>query len=278
MKKLVAGMARVNRDEFMEMFDIGVPKDKTVEGNEDVLLLYSSDKALPDNRERDLPLLSPNKATKHCNTLKIILTEPNKKECLAIVGQWESYHIQKYMRLPPNQDRLVSVNEKHALRPVSRLFGDKGLQNQIPSPLTVYQYDKTLVNYLRSLDKVLMELKPIAQKVAKENTIIVMVCNHGQSELLMNFACSSLARGFDLSQLLVFATDLETKALAEGLGLACFYDHTVRLTIFMDIFYTGCCSYVAHTRSTGITVYNVRTLPPCRNRPPKDTPTRSFQE
>jgi hypothetical protein len=42
----------------------------------------------------------------------------------------------------------------------------------------------------------------------------------------MNFACSARTRGFDLSQVLVFATDLKTKALAEGLGLTAFYDET----------------------------------------------------
>jgi hypothetical protein len=51
-----------------------------------------------------------------------------------------------------------------------------------------------------------------------------MVCNYGQSELLINFYCSATFRGFDLGQVLVFCTDLETKALAERLGLVAFYD------------------------------------------------------
>lgn len=54
-----------------------------------------------------------------------------------------------------------------------------------------------------------------------------MVCNHGQSELLMNFVCSANARNLDLSTVLVFATDEETKDIAEGLGLAAFFDKTV---------------------------------------------------
>jgi membrane-anchored protein YejM (alkaline phosphatase superfamily) len=131
------------------------------------------------------------------------------------------------MRLPPNQDRKVEVNAKHPLRPVSRLHGDHGLQQQIPDADSIQQYSATLVTYLSSLNKVLAELKPIVKRIARDNTVIVMVCNHGQSELLMNFACSSHARGFNLQQVLVFATDLETKALAEGLGLTVFYDHTV---------------------------------------------------
>jgi hypothetical protein len=34
-------------------------------------------------------------------------------------------------------------------------------------------------------------------------TVVVMTCNHGQSELLLNFVCSTKARGFDLTNVLV---------------------------------------------------------------------------
>ena len=135
------------------------------------------------------------------------------------------------MRLPPGQDRKVQADEKYPLRYVSRLHGENGLQQRVPTPVSVKTYDETLVTYLSSLESVLEELKPIAQQAAKkDDTIIVMVCNHGQSELLMNFACSSRARGLDLSQVLVFATDMETKELAEGLGLLAFYDKKVRVS------------------------------------------------
>ena len=51
-----------------------------------------------------------------------------------------------------------------------------------------------------------------------------MTCNRGQSELLMNFACSSRARGFDLQNVIVFPTDMEMNELAEEMGLATFYE------------------------------------------------------
>lgn len=227
-KSLFAGMALVNRDDFFEKFDVGVPKDDTKEGNEEVLVFYGGEEALPKNHSSDsLALHSVDEATKHCNTMKVVFTQPRKqRECLALVGQWESYHVHKYMRLPPG-NKNIEVNLKHPLRYVSRMHADSGLLQRIPTPAKVKEYDQALVAYLSSLDKVLEDLKPIAQKVARDNTIIVMVCNHGQSELLMNFACSARARGIDLSQVLVFATDLETKALAEGLGMATFYDQTV---------------------------------------------------
>ena len=47
--------------------------------------------------------------------------------------------------------------------------------------------------------------------------------------MLLNFVCAAKSRGLDLSAVLVFATDKETKDLAEGLGLVAFYDETVRI-------------------------------------------------
>jgi hypothetical protein len=43
----------------------------------------------------------------------------------------------------------------------------------------------------------------------------------------MNFVCTSRARGFDLSSVLLFATDEETRDLAHGLGLNVFFDEKV---------------------------------------------------
>jgi hypothetical protein len=70
----------------------------------------------------------------------------------------------------------------------------------------------------------LERLAPIAAKVARNKTLVVMVSNHGQSEVLVNFVCSAKTRNLDISAVLVFATDVETKALAESLGVGVFYD------------------------------------------------------
>uniref|UniRef100_A0A7S2SC18 Nucleotide-diphospho-sugar transferase domain-containing protein n=1 Tax=Eucampia antarctica TaxID=49252 RepID=A0A7S2SC18_9STRA len=90
---------------------------------------------------------------------------------------------------------------------------------------------QTMKEYLDSRVDLLKRLRPIAEKIARKNTIIVMVVNKGQSDLLMNFACSSKAKDFDLSNVLVFATDEDTYKIVAGLGLAVFYDSK----IFKDI-------------------------------------------
>ena len=104
---------------------------------------------------------------------------------------------------------------------------NKGMTQYAPRPLAVQRYDSMLVEYLQGLKSVLAKLSPIASKVAKNNTIVVLVCNHGQSELLVNFICTNKARGLDLGQVLVFATDTKTRDLVEGLGVTAFFDEKV---------------------------------------------------
>jgi len=110
LQDLFAGAGRVNRNDFVQSYDVGVPLDPSTDGNNDVLLLYSSPGSLPpktaamaaSSTSSSIPLYdSVQEATKNCDTLKLILTQPNKhRECLAIQGQWESYHVHKWMRLP----------------------------------------------------------------------------------------------------------------------------------------------------------------------------------
>jgi len=89
---------------------------------------------------------------------------------------------------------------------------------------------KMLETYLDSIDDIIQELTPIVDKIAIDNTIVVMVCNFGQSQLLANFACSAKSKGIDVSNVLVFATDQETKDLAEAVGLTAFFEKRVRTT------------------------------------------------
>ena len=91
-----------------------------------------------------------------------------------------------------------------------------------------------MLPFIKSVDKLLDELRPIAESVKKANTIIVMVVNKGQSVLLMNFVCSAKAKGFDISNVLLFATDLETLELARGLGVTAYYDKWVIIVGIMS--------------------------------------------
>ncbi|CAB9496552.1 Nucleotide-diphospho-sugar transferase [Seminavis robusta] len=228
-RKFVTGMAHVDKAAFTEKFELGVPLDQPTKGSEDILLLYSGRKSMPTKYQRSLATniqqLTTEEATENCLFLNMIYThhEGQREQCTAIIPQYESFHIHKWMRLPSGKG---GVDKNNPLRPVGR-----GLQPNGIDPFKVPIYERhtkrlweMLRKYLDSVDDVLNELRPIVNRIKIKNTVIVMVCNHGQSELLVNFACSTHARGLDISNIIVFATDEETKELAESVGLAAYYD------------------------------------------------------
>ena len=145
-------------------------------------------------------IMSVDDATKNCNNLHVVLTNQDRnKQCIALVGQYESFHVQKFMRASPEPDpaagHTYSVNKfkidpSYPLRLVNRgMKTDGGKSIHTPTIKHAQTNWKNLVPYLQSLDDVLTKLKPIAESVAKNNdhnTVIVLVCNFGQSELLMN--------------------------------------------------------------------------------------------
>jgi hypothetical protein len=96
--------------------------------------------------------------------------------------------------------------------------------NTAPSLETTKVYWEILQRYLAAFEENIKKLEPIVQPIAIQNTVIVMVCNFGQSELLMNFICHAKRRNLDLSNVLIFATDEETRDLVASMNIAVFYD------------------------------------------------------
>lgn len=80
-----------------------------------------------------------------------------------------------------------------------------------------------MLTYLTHLQTIQDELKSTLKKIAIDNAVVVLTVNKGQSELLVNWVCSSRSRGFDLKNAIVFPTDVFSKEIADGLGLATFY-------------------------------------------------------
>jgi len=235
MKKYAVGLGRVDRDEFASTFDMGVPLDPSESKNSEVMLLYSTVGALPSDSAAaseaasmtTMPLLKAKEATANCDFVNVVLTDfsAKRRQCVAIMGQYEAFHIQKFMRLP--EEDGAKLDPEVSLRLVNRGSQASGRMSTKPPTLEETRaYWSILTQYLESLDSVLEQLRPIAEKVAVNNSIVVLVCNFGQSELLLNFVCAANSRGIDLSAVLVFATDEETRDLAESHGLAAFYDKT----------------------------------------------------
>ena len=181
----VSGLGFVDRDEFASAFDIGVPLDETQTGNDRVLLLYSDPNAFPQNDGKGP--ISVEDATVNCHNLHLILSHPRNHQCIAIMGQYESFHVHKYMRINSETGKMDAN--------VPLTYQSRGKQQngrisaKVPTTESVKFHWESLVTYLSSLDAALADLKPILEQVAihnDNNAVIVMVCNFGQSELLLN--------------------------------------------------------------------------------------------
>ncbi|KAL7539259.1 hypothetical protein ACHAXR_010753 [Thalassiosira sp. AJA248-18] len=236
------GLARVAKDDLMRTFDFGVPPNANTE-DLDALILYNKKEALPSDENvaraaryedptKPLPFLTANTATENCDTMNVILIDNpgNTRQCFALVGgQYQSYHVHRWMRR--NDGNYQKLNAAMPLKPVSRGLTAAGkLEFPAPAHKAVRRSQERLLTYLTEADGIKSRLNQLLQKM-NQKAIVVLTCNHGQSELLMNFACSARARGFDLRNVLVFPTDLETKELAEGLGLTTFYEESLMASI-----------------------------------------------
>ena len=234
------GLARVSKIDLMETFDFGVPINANSEGL-DALILYNTQAALPSNKEiaraarhedstKPLPLLSAKTATENCDTMNVVLINNpgSTKQCFALVGgQYQSYHVQRWMRRPDYGPLTPTM----PLKLTSRGWTKDGRQDFVPpSANHVKEHQERLLTYLTEADNIKSRLRQTLGKM-KQKTVIVLTCNLGQSELLMNFVCSARARGFDLQNVVVFPTDLETKELAEGVGLVTFYEEKLMASI-----------------------------------------------
>ena len=197
--QFASGMHLVDREDFAGAFDTGVPLDPSGFGNDRVLLLYSDPSAFPSGGEKTSksPVVSARDATANCNNLHIVYTQTGrKKQCVALMGQYESYHLHRFMRVDKTEKR-GAVDPSLPLVQVSRGYQQNGRKShKVPTVENSETHWDNLVAYLQSLrgkDNFLeATLDPILKKVASHNdhnTVVVMVCNFGQSELLWNCAC-----------------------------------------------------------------------------------------
>ena len=254
--KLVMDYATVPRDDFNELLEIGVPMDDVSDkdGMNEVLVLYTDERTLPFRKKQDKKKdfgrkegIDATTALENCHTVRVILQEPakgnGKRQCIAIVSQWESWHIHKFMRMPKKYDG-VQVDVKYPLRYVSRSMQDSGKDNKFPElhKDTIPSY-AGLIEYLTNLDRILNELKPIlsdalkqsnhgetsttSEVMKKSKSMVVMVCNKGQAHLFHNFVCNARSKGLDLSRIIMFATDKYTVQLCHDLKIHVYYDETI---------------------------------------------------
>jgi len=245
-ENFAVGAALVDRQEFVSTFDTGGPPPLQPSGkNQQVYLLYQTAASIPNKHKEAIqfassdsnglpPVLDVPTAISECTSLNIIYTKPMSSlhQCVAIVGQYESNHILRYMRM--------GDKPKNPLERVGRGMRPNGI-NEFPPPNTKLQEHnwQQLVSYFTNgLPQAKEELKPIVERMtgvktssllknndenASRPAIIAMVSNLGQADLLTNFVCTAGDK-MDLSRVLVFCTDEETLHIAQGLGLNAYYN------------------------------------------------------
>jgi flagellar biosynthesis chaperone FliJ len=275
---LFVGSSLVSRDSFITNFDIGVPWDMNHYYKSDVLMLYSDPLAFPtktttrttikkgqsakdssssSSRSKLFPNVhytSASDATENCDSLKVILLNKELGQCVAIVPQWESYLVHKYLRFKDERlkfnRKLPLISKNYPLRYVSRFHSEKkgGAERdaRIPTMSQLQRYLPMLTDYITNLENVLDTLRPILvemmirykklngldelqvsdqrrkrgqrkKRVRDKYAVVVMVCNYGQSELFLNFICTAKSRGLDISRILLFATDNDMYNLAKSI-------------------------------------------------------------
>jgi hypothetical protein len=143
------------------------------------------------------------------------------------------------MRVPLEEDgeyETEPIDHKLPLRYVPRSQQeDGGNKVRIPNFKRLFlPHLKQLAEYATEYENVRKRLKDLLKNVDNHQDIplIVMTCNKGQSELLVNFVCSANARNLDLSRLVVFATDIDTYQLCQDLQIPYCYHNPV---LFGDI-------------------------------------------
>jgi hypothetical protein len=227
--KFASGAVRTSRDDFLKQFDYGLPlpifKEQRDPGIKEVLMLYGDGiknitRAVSSEEGSELfPVVSVEEATAQCTDVTVMHIKELHREkhypCLAVVAGYGNHQLLRWRR-----DKSSGKFQR---------IGLKGRFMGIPEPDIEEKHRESIGRFLRHMDIALEELRPIVERIEKENTVVVMCINKGYVPMLMNFVCSSKSRNIDLSSVLVFATDQDTFDAAKKLGLEAFHTAEVRI-------------------------------------------------
>ena len=175
-------MAHTTRASFADHFDLGVPFDRTDGGQDrDLLMIYSKSTAMPNRMQKaggndKIEFIeTAEELTENCDHMHVVYHHRGggKNLCLAVVPQYESYHIQKWMRIPEKGPG----DHNHPLRLVGRGMQWKGEDDFDPPKYerqSKFTWPKLRV-YLETLEGIVFELKKIVNRIKLRNAVVVMV-------------------------------------------------------------------------------------------------------
>ena len=228
-----SGIGRIDRKDFNSIIDSGLPLFlNNPTARNDVMILYGPQRTLPDHDPDNGTVFSGSdnvipaqEAVKNCRQLAIIHLKNNDRgNCWAFVPGQESFHIQKWLRV--GREKHSQLNTTLPLRLVSRGY-DRRSGSQYPNMPNTHDSKRHrlwLGEFLLHVDELLAEILPMIARIAVNKKVIFMITNAGQSTIFLNFVCAAKSRGLDISKILVFVLDKESKDLVERLGMAAYYN------------------------------------------------------
>ena len=256
----IIGAVSTSKEKFLELYDSGFPIsggmgshiNSISPGESNVLIFYSNKASLPNDAtlkqnavsgEIDIPFATVEDATENCESLHVITVQNSAAkslQCFAVVGNQNSklnMHVQRWIKTTPSSGSEKSNNSM--LRMIGRGYDPLFKRDEFVPPLwgQTKSHWQILSKYFAVHEDIFRMLIPTLSKIQKNNNIIVMTTNAGHANMLTNFVCSSRARNFDLSNLLVFVTDKTSQKIANDLGLESFYHEEVRKLLSSDYIY-----------------------------------------
>lgn len=184
---MFSGMALTPKQNFTNLVELGVPLDKVKKDSSHVLMLYSKQSAMPQKLQPDawkqtgsIPELMMQEPLENCDMLNVLLVDHSKSrnQCLALVPQYESYHLHHFMRAPERTNGLHgALNHQEPLRLVSRGLTPRGKEEYAPPSkrVTDMAFD-VLKTYFDSLEDVTNDLKQVIKNDMKPyNDKIIIV-------------------------------------------------------------------------------------------------------
>jgi Nucleotide-diphospho-sugar transferase len=226
----IGGIARVNRQSFLKTFDDGLPSEDDTPGNQEVLVFYDSKGSLPNSfKENMQPFETASEAMENCRYMRVMSVSPDRDDpvCLAIQGNNAEphYFVHKWLQNPADGTyHQVSRYQTTLDKSNVQAFKKQAIMAEPPKPVIVNAANRILQQYLTNFNAVTEALKKVLAEVAKDNTVVAVVCSAGHVDLLRNFVCAARQRNALPDNMVVVSMDEDThNVVSNELKLTSFY-------------------------------------------------------
>ena len=194
-----AGFERINTPDFLRgnnELDLGLPNFHNKKDDYPDTIILSSKAREPGMRPFE-----------GCTVVDVITrdTQDGGNNCVALVPYDSGGHY--------HYGRFKYVLQDGSFTLAGKLPGNA----RPPVSTTLNRHHAAMSTYLSNY-KTYLSQTPL-NTMDKSKILVVMVCNEGMIELLLNWYCGVSRLGFDTSNVIIFATDEKSRDTAKSLGL-----------------------------------------------------------